>query len=256
MESSLQPRNCTMRNTPGALAKLAALFVFVVCVVSFGKYNAFSLAVYFAFPLFLGAVCKIGQREILRKSIPALCLAFFAGFANFFIDTKIAFKVFSFGVSFAMLSLFTLLLKAYLCVAVSVIFAKTTPANDIAGALAKLKIPCIVVVQIMLTIRYLNCICSEASRMAKAYALRSPMHPKIKFAHYPTMLASLFTRTLARANSIYNAMQCRNFDVRNFKRQTQNFTVKDAVFFACFAGASLFFRFFNIPLFVESFFYD
>lgn len=254
MENSLQANSCNMHTTYNALAKLVALFVFVVCVVSFGKYNAFGLVIYFAFPLFLGALCKISQGEILRKSMPALCIAFFAGAANVFIDTKTAFKLFSFGVSFGVLSLFTLFLKAYLCVAVSVIFAKTTPVNDIAGALAKLKIPCIVVMQIMLTIRYLNCVCSEAARMAKAYALRSPMHPKIKFAHYPAMLASLFMRTLARANAIYNAMQCRNFDVRHFKQQTQKFTVKDTVFFVAFAMLCLLFRFFNIPLFIEGVF--
>lgn len=237
-----------------ALAKLAALFVFVVCVVSFGKYNAFCLVIYFAFPLFLGALCKISQGEILKRALPAIFVAFIAGLANVFIEQKTAFKVFSIGVSFGVLSLFTLLLKAYLCVAMAVIFAKTTAVNDIAGALAKLKIPCIVVMQIMLTIRYLSCVCSEAGRMAKAYALRSPLHPKIKFAHYPAMLANLFMRTLARANSIYNAMQCRNFDVRCYRQTPQNFAIKDAVFFAVFVAVCLLFRFFNIPLFIERIF--
>ena len=256
MESSLQTKSCNMYSMPNALAKSAALFVFVVCVVSFGKYDAFCLVIYFAFPLFFGAMCKISQGEILRKALPAIFVAFIAGVANVFIEQKTAFKVFSFCVSFGVLSLFTLLLKAYLCVAMAVIFAKTTPVNEIAGTLAKLKIPCIVVMQIMLTIRYLNCVCSEASRMAKAYALRSPMHPKIKFEHYPAMLANLFMRTLARANSVYNAMQCRNFDIRCYRQAPQNFAINDAVFFAGFACMCLLFRFFNIPLFIERIFYD
>lgn len=80
-----------------------------------------------------------------------------------------------------------------------------------AAALAKLKVPKMVALQLLLTARYLGTLADEASRMCRAYALRSPSHPKIRMRHFPHMLVSLLLRSADRADGIFAAMQNRGF---------------------------------------------
>lgn len=235
-------------------AKLTSLIVFLLCVVSFKKYEFSALLPYLALPLLGAAFLKIGFLEMFLKSLPALFLAAMAGIANLFLDTQCAFKIFSLPISYGMLSFLSLILKAYLCVGAAIIFAKCTSPNDIAAALGKLKVPCILVLQLMLTARYLETIANEAFKISRAYAIRSPQHPQIKFSHFPHILLSLLLRSVDRAGRIFKAMQCRGFSARLYKTKKMPYKICDAIFFAAFTTLCLAFRFFNLPQILEKVF--
>ena len=225
--------------------KIAAILVFAISVASLGKYDFADLLPYLALPIVGAALLDVSNKSILLKSLPAILLAAAAGCANVFLDTVTAFKIFSIPISFGLISLSSLLLKAYLCVAGAMILAHGSTPNDIAYALGKLKLPCVVSLQLMFTARYLDTLASEALRISRAYSLRSPQHPKIRFSHFPQILLSLLLRSIDRANRIYKAMRCRGFSPRNYKLREIPFRAKDAAFLALFAASSIALRLFN-----------
>lgn len=233
-------------------AKLVALVVFVVCVVSSGKYEFARLLPFCALPIFCCAVFGVRVSETFVKAFPALVFAAAAGIANVFFDTRASFDFPP--VTFGMLSFSSLLLKAYLCVSAALFFARCTPPDEIAGALGRFKLPCVAVVQLMLTARYIETVSEEAARMRRAYALRAPEKRAIEMRHFPHILTSLFLRTLGRAQNIYAAMQCAGFDARVYGGRVGALRLSDAVFAAAFSGCCLFARFVDIPELIESMF--
>lgn len=229
--------------------KLAALAVYIVCAVSFGKYDFAALLPFLAVPVIGGAAAGIGLREMLKKTMPAIILAAAAGAANPFIDREAAFSVFGIGVPFGAVSLATLVLKAYLCAAAAVVFAKCTTPHETAEALAKLKVPKAVALQLLLTARYLGTLADEASRMCRAYALRSPSHPKIRMRHFPHMIVSLLLRSADRADGIFAAMQNRGFT--EIPARTGRIRIAELAAAAAFSAACLAARMLDIPQIIE-----
>lgn len=229
--------------------KLAALAVYIACAVSFDKYDFIALLPFLALPAIGGAAVGIGVREMLRKALPAVVLASAAGAANPFIDGKIAFSLFGIAVPFGAVSLATLALKAYLCVAATVVFAKCTTPHETAEALSALKVPKTAVLQLLLTARYLGTLSEEASRMSRAYALRSPAHPKIRMRHFPHMLVSLLLRSADRADGIFAAMQNRGF--ADIPARTERIRIAELAAAAAFSAACIAARMLDIPQIIE-----
>ena len=229
--------------------KLATLAVYIACVVSFGKYSFIAILPFLAVPAIGGTATGIGSREILRKTLPAIVIAAAAGAANPFIDSKTAFSIFEIGVPFGAVSLATLALKAYLCAASAVVFAKCTTPHETAEALSALKVPKAVVLQLLLTARYLGTLSEEASRMSRAYALRSPSHPKIRMRHFPHMLVSLLLRSADRADGIFAAMQNRSF--ADIPARNWNIRISELAAVAAFSAACIAARMLDIPQIIE-----
>ena len=224
-------------------AKLLSLLIFLTCTVSFGKYDISGLVPLFALPLLGGAVLGVPFGAIFRRSLPALILVGFAGAANPFLDRRCVCEIFSLPISGGTVSLAVLLLKTFLCVSAALLFARCTPTNDISAALGKFKIPCVIVVQLMMTTRYLETISDEARRVVRAYLLRSPDSKFVEFRHFPHVITSLMLRSIDRAESVYRAMKCRGFDARAYRSKSLPVKISDILFAAVFCALCAFARF-------------
>lgn len=224
-------------------AKLLSLLAFLVCTVSFDKYDISGLVPLLALPLFGGAVLDVSLGAMLRRSLPALVLVGLAGVANPFFDRRCVCEIFSLPISGGVVSLAVLLLKTFLCVSAAVLFARCTPTNDISAALGKFKIPCVIVVQLMMTARYLETISDEARRIVRAYLLRSPDSKFVEFRHFPHVLTSLMLRSIDRADAVYKAMKCRGFDAQAYRSKSLPIRTYDILFAAVFFALCAFVRF-------------
>lgn len=67
-----------------------------------------------------------------------------------------------------------------------------------------IKIPSVIVTQVMLTYRYVTLLLSEAGRITQAYALRAPNQKGINIKNWGSLLGHLLLRTIDRADEIYN----------------------------------------------------
>jgi cobalt/nickel transport system permease protein len=79
-------------------------------------------------------------------------------------------------------------------------------------AMHRLRVPSIIVIQLMMTYRYMNVLLNEAGVMYQAYTLRSGKERGIKMKDMGSFLGQLILRSMDRAERIYHGMKCRGFE--------------------------------------------
>ena len=227
----------------GASVKILASFVFILCVVSFGVYDL-RVLLFFVFPAILWIAVRPPAKIFFNRLLIVLPFVLFTGISNLIFDNSAVELPFGFEVRGGAVSFFTLLCKAVLCVGAALFLVLTTPINAIAGGLRRFKLPCVLVLQTVLTLRYLEVMLDEAGRMHCAYSLRAPNLKGIKFTDWHKIAARLFLRSLDRAENIYSAMLCRGFCARKtmeFYKSKESFAEIAAL--VCFAFFCFFLRF-------------
>ncbi|WP_370248837.1 cobalt ECF transporter T component CbiQ [Nocardioides sp.] len=108
-----------------------------------------------------------------------------------------------------------LLVKGTLGVLASLLFAATTPAADIVTALARLRLPTLLVEIVAFMLRYLEIVVEEYRRMLVAMRSRGcePRSPR----HWPALarsLGALFIRAYERGERVHLAMLARGYQGR------------------------------------------
>ena len=209
------------------MAKLVVTLVFIVCVISTGRYDAAGLTVYFFYPALLIALGELPFGAVLKRTLPALPFVLFAGLSNIFFERQIA----PVGIPYGVLSCAVLLEKALLTVSAVVILAATTPANELLDQMQRLRLPHIFTTTLMLCFRYLTLLASEARNMTRAYHLRAVKQSGIEMKHIGAFVGQLLLRSIDRAERVYGAMQCRGFD-GTFPSSQKSKAMRSSWFFA------------------------
>lgn len=246
--------NLSQRNSPlhdmSAVAKIISTVAYIVCVVSFGRYDVSGLVPFFAYPIWACAVAGIPIKILFMRSLAALPFVAFAGLANVFFDSTRMSLPFGLSISLGWISFLVLCMKAFLTVSAAIILSSTTPIFALAEGLKKLKIPCVIVLQFTMTVRYIDILCSEAVRITQAYSMRSAGANVAKFSDWPKIAGNLFLRSLDRAENVYACMSCRGFSARDLSAFAgENPSYKDILCAAAFSALCVSFRAFNIAEF-------
>ncbi len=194
------------------LSKLIVTIVYIVCVVSFGKYDLSGLLPMILYPVVLFGVTDTPFVLFLRKMKYVLPLVCAIGLFNPLFDRTPLFAVSGVPVSGGTVSFITLLIKGVLCLSASFMLITTTPFDDICRALRMVKVPALIVSLMMLTYRYVSLLVEEASVMTDAYHLRAPRQKGIEFSAWGAFLGQLLLRSMDRAERIYGGMQLRGYD--------------------------------------------
>jgi len=189
-------------------AKLIVTFVFILCLISSGRYDFAGLTVYFFYPAVLIALSELPLKSILLRTLPALPFVLFSGVSNIIFERAIA----PIGISYGVLSCLVLVEKALLTVSALVILAATTQSRALLGQLQRAHVPRIFTTTVMLCFRYLSLLAQEAADMTRAYHLRSVRQRGLEMKHVGAFIGQLLLRSIDRAERVYAAMQCRGFD--------------------------------------------
>ena len=226
--------------------KIAATFAYIVAVVSFGVYDFSGLVPFAAYPIIAASAGEIPYGLLFKRTLIALPFVAFAGTANIIFDRAPVELAFGLKITGGMLSFAVLILKTLLTVSAVLVLAATTPLNAIASGLKRFGLPCILVLQFVMTWRYLEVLIDEAERMFHAYVLRSPDGKFVKFKDWPMMAGQLFLRAYDRAERVYGAMQCRGFDARRIHTHNIRETGGEIFGLILFAAACAALRCFNL----------
>ena len=193
-------------------AKILTTAVFVVSVVSFGKYEITGLLPFFLFPAVLVGLGDFPLGFLLRKLLLVSPFVLFIGIFNPWLDRAVLFHLGPVGITGGWLSFFSLLLRFTLTVGAALLLIASTGFTTICMALEKLGSPRIFTVQLLLLYRYLFILIGEAIRMLRAHSLRSfNRQGRITFRVFLQMLGNLLLRTIDRAQRIHMAMLSRAF---------------------------------------------
>lgn len=189
--------------------------------MSFSRYDLTGCAIFAALPFAAARLGGCGVRRMFKAAGAALPFVLCAGIANCFFDR--AAIVFPLGITLSggLVSLLVLVLKAMAAAGIALLLAGSTPMAEIADALRRLHLPCILILQLQMLFRYLDVTVDEARKMTEAYFLRAPGRKTIPVRDWGKLAGSLFLRSASRARRIYSAMQCRLFHAGKARNSTR-----------------------------------
>ncbi|MFH1021227.1 MAG: cobalt ECF transporter T component CbiQ [Pseudomonadota bacterium] len=231
-----------------ARAKVLVTLVFILAVVSLGKYELAALFPFFLYPAVVMALANLPVRHIARKVVVVLPFALMVGMFNPFFDQTVLVCLGPIGISGGWLSCASILVRAILTVGGALILVATTGFPAICQALDQLGMPRIFTVQLLFLYRYLFVLTEEGGRTARARELRAFGKKGLGLSSYGSLISHLLLRTWLRAERIHLAMLARGFSGEFHPRRTTRFGVRDFLFLAGWSGLFLFFRMVNVSL--------
>jgi cobalt/nickel transport system permease protein len=228
-------------------AKVLTTLVFIVCVVSFGKYDVVALLPYVLFPVVLATAGAVPLGFLGRLLLIVSPFALFVGVFNPFLDETVV-TIGGASIGGGWVSFASIVLRFLLTTSAALVLTATTSFNGICLALQKLWVPEVFVTQLLLLFRYIFVLGDEARRLGQARRLRSFGRRGMGMHVYGQMLGQLLLRTVARAQRLHLAMKCRGFDGQIRMMRELRFRAADALFLIGWSTAFIVFRFVDVTV--------
>ena len=210
LDEMASTRTVVQRIHPGA--KLLTTVIFLTIVASFSKYEVSGLFPMFFYPMMLIILGELSVGPIFNRLLLALPFVLFIGIFNPLLDQIPLVQIGPYLISGGWISFISILLRFLLAVTAALILVATTGIDGIGMALLQLKVPRVIVMQLLFMYRYLYVLLEEFVRTMRAHSLRSFQGEGIKPRVWGSLLGQLLLRTVDRAQRIYQAMLCRGFD--------------------------------------------
>lgn len=194
-----------------ARAKVLVTLVFILCVISYGKYELSAMIPFFIFPAAMMAMGAIPPLFIARK-IALLCpFVLVVGAFNPLLDHKVILHIGQLGISGGWISFASILIRSILSVGVAFILVGVTGFTSVCHALERLGMPQVFAVQLLFLYRYIFVLADEGARASRARELRSCGKKGRGIRSFGSLIGHLLLRTWQRAERIHTAMLCRGF---------------------------------------------
>ena len=192
------------------LIKLILTVVFIAFVVSMHRYDIKSLLLLGVYPVALFALGQLAWPDAWRRLKYILPFVACVGILNPFFDTQII-NVCGYEIRSGFVSLLTLFMKGLLTVLVTYALIASTSIEKICYALSVIRVPKLIITQVLLTYRYLHLLLEEANRITQAYELRAPSASGIAVSEWGSLIGKFLLRSVDRAEQVYSSMLLRGF---------------------------------------------
>lgn len=193
------------------VVKLIITIAYMISVVSSPSYHIVKLIYLMSYLIVLLALNQLSLWRAIKRIKLVFPFLFIMGVCNLFFQRQVIGHIGYIGVTLGMLSMITLVLKGVLCMISSYLLVATTSIDEIGYGLYLLKVPKIIVMQILMTYRYINVLLKEIKQMNEAYALRAPKQKGIRFNVWGMFCGQLLLKTIDRAQQIYESMALRGY---------------------------------------------
>ncbi len=213
-------------------AKVLVTLVFIVTVVSFGKYEVTALVPFFIFPAIMIALGGLPARYIVRKIALVLPFAFVVGMLNPLFDREVLVRLGPVGISGGWLSCASITVRAILTIGAAVILLGVTGFPAICRALERLGMPRVFAMQLLFLYRYIFVLTEEGARASRARGLRSFGRKGLGMSTFGSLVGHLLLRTWLRAERIHMAMLARGFTGEFHTRHHSVFGARELLFLA------------------------
>ena len=229
-------------------AKVLTTLCFIVCVVSFDKYQISAMLPFLIYPVALIAVGDLPPGYILRKVMIVIPFALMIGLFNPVFDRQIIMQIGTMDISGGWLSFYSILIRAILTASAVVVLVATTGFPAICEALEKLGMPQVFAVQLLFLYRYIFVLTDEGVRIARARQLRTFGRRGLGIRQFGSLAGHLLLRTWERAERVHMAMLARGFSGEvHSSRKPIHFGSKDLLFTCCWVAAFILLRIHNAP---------
>lgn len=228
-------------------AKVIVTLLFVVTVVSFGRYAVTPMLPLALFPVVLATEGRVPWGWIGSRLLAAAPFALVVGAFNPLLDTAVVAEMGTFTITGGWVSYVSIVVRFLLTTAAALTLIATTSFAGVANALERLGVPDVFATQLLFLYRYIFVLGEEALTMQRARDLRSFGGRGSGLRVFGKMLGTLLLRTYARAKRVYAAMLLRGFDGSVRVRRRLRLRSADLVFVAGWAALFALFRFVDVP---------
>jgi len=226
--------------------KVLATLVFIVCVVSFGRYELSALIPFFIFPAVLIGLGRLPAGYLVAKVALVCPLAFAVGIFNPFFDRTVLVQLGSLGISGGWISCASIVVRTALTVGAALTLAALTGFPTICHAMVRLGMPKAFAMQLLFLYRYIFVLAEEGGRAARAREMRSCGKRGRGPGSYASLLGHLLLRTWQRAERIHMAMLARGFTGVFQGRDNARFGTADVLFLLTWSLLCVTLRFNNL----------
>lgn len=192
------------------VARLGVAVAFLLCLMSFGKYELSELSALAVYPFSLVCFERVALIRAFSRFWVVLLPVFLVGLANPFFDREIVAKIGGVGISGGWLSFAVLSVKGIFSLAVTWALLRKIGVDGISRAFASLRFPPPFAMSILLLHRYLVMMIKETERMKDAYLLRSGLKSRaILPSSWGPFVGLLLMRSMDRAANVQAAIDLR-----------------------------------------------
>lgn len=231
-------------------AKVLVTAVFIVCVVSFDRYQVPALVPFALFPVVLAAEGGIPFGFLGRLLLAVSPFALLVGAFNPLLDRELVTIAGGVEIAGGWVSYASILLRFLLTAAAALVLTATTSFAGVCLALERFRVPDVLVTQLLLLYRYIFVLGDEAVRMSRARSLRTVGRRGTEMRIHAQMLGQLLLRTFARARRVYLAMKCRGFDGQVRIARRLRLRASDVLFAVGWSAVCVVFRFVDVTTLV------
>jgi cobalt/nickel transport system permease protein len=228
-------------------AKVLVTLVFIVSVVSFGRYELSAMIPYFLFPVIMVALGNLPASYILKKIALLSPFALVVGIFNPVFDRDLLLHLGPFGISGGWVSFASIMVRSVLTIGIALIMVGVTGFSAGCQALERMGMPQAFVVQLLFLYRYIFVLTEEGARTARARELRSFGRKGMEMKAFGSLVGHLLLRTWERAERVYQAMLCRGFNGEFHVRRDYRFGYREAAFILGWSALFVLFRLVNVP---------
>lgn len=193
---------CTMIHKIDSSIKIIVTIIYVIKVLSINQFIISDIICIVLYPLILFIFGRVPVKFILKKVLFVLPIIFGLSIINLIID-------FSYSeIYFSALLLF----KCTFALVGALLLIVTTGINNLASGLKKLKIPNILIMQILMLYRYIILMMEECYRVKSAYELRTLGEKSMTIKDFGQIIGQMLLKTIDRSEKVYEAMKLRGFE--------------------------------------------
>lgn len=235
-----------------ARAKVVVTALFVILVISHGRYEISALFPFFIFPTALIAAGNLPGGYLCRKVLLLSPFVIAVGIFNPLIDRQTVMQIGPLPISGGWLSLFSIICKSILTVGSAFTLLALTGFPGVCRALEQLGMPRSFAVQLLFLYRYIFVLTEEGGKAARARQLRSCGVNGTGMKSFGSLVGHLLLRTFQRAEQIHAAMLSRGFDGRFHSGKGTSFGRRELRFVGGWSLLLIFLRMADLPQLIGS----
>lgn len=192
-------------------AHLLAMFAYLLCVASFGKYDLMGLVPLVLFPAYIFYHFEMPLSIVLSKLLWIEPFIVFVAMMNPLFDHQ---QILWLGMTLSAgwVTFVGLIFKSLLTLTVALQFGLILGIEGLSEGLHRLRVPEVFVSVMSLLFRYLTVLMEETLTLFRAYKLRAPHHKGVHFTQWGSFAGQLILRSYDRALRVENAMKLRGQD--------------------------------------------
>lgn len=232
------------------LSKFLSTIIFLILLVSIGKFGLMQMLPFAFFPIYLVGRSKLSPRHFRPWLVASMPLLLGLGLFNPVLDTRIFLQINSVVITWGWISYLTLILKGALSLYAVYGLVATTGLPSVVRCLSAIGLPEMITLQLLMMGRYLTLLVEEGDNILNAWKFRAPDQKGLPPHIWGPLMGQWLMRTLDRAHRVYHAMLLRGFEGSYPMPALPQWTSRDFYFFVFWLLYLSLARSINLPVMI------